>query len=111
MTKIAIPVTNGKLNSHFGHTHEFYVYGIKDDEIVETEALTPPHHEPGAFPKWLADKGVTDVIAGGMGQKAITIFNQNKINVFIGVPLKSPSELVIDFIQGSLETSDNACDH
>ncbi len=111
MTKIAIPVINGKLNNHFGHTQEFYVYDIKNEKIDEKKVLIPPKHEPGVFPKWLADEGVTDVIAGGMGLKAIAIFNQNKINVFIGVPLKGPEELVIDFIEGKLETSDNMCDH
>lgn len=111
MTKIAIPVINGKLNNHFGHTQEFYVYEIKNEKIDEKKVLIPPKHEPGVFPKWLAGEGVTDVIAGGMGLKAIAIFNQNKINVFIGVPLKGPEELVIDFIKGKLETSDNMCDH
>jgi len=73
--------------------------------------LKSPPHEPGLYPKWLADMGVTDVIAGGMGQKAIVLFSQNKINVFVGVPVKSPKELVLDYINGILETSDNCCDH
>ena len=111
MTKIAIPVINGKLNNHFGHTQEFYVYEVKDNEITDGKTLNPPRHEPGVFPKWLADMGVTDVIAGGMGHKAISIFNHNKINVFVGVPQKTPEELILDFIEGRLETSDNVCDH
>ena len=111
MTKIAIPVTNGKLNNHFGHTQEFYVYEISKQKIVKTESLKPPVHEPGVYPKWLSGMGVTDVIAGGMGHKAISIFNQNKINVFVGVMQKKPEELVADFMDGILETSDNVCDH
>lgn len=111
MTKIAIPVTDGKLNNHFGHTQEFYVYDVKDKNVVEPEKLKPPKHEPGVYPSWLAQMGVTDVIAGGMGHKAISIFNHNKINVFVGVPQKAPNELVKDFIDGVLETSDNVCDH
>ncbi|MBN2682356.1 MAG: ATPase [Bacteroidales bacterium] len=111
MGKIAIPVVNGQLNMHFGHTNSFHVYETSNNQIVKEEQLTPPPHEPGVYPKWLADMGVTDVIAGGMGQRAIELFNQNKINVFIGVPAKSPKELVLDFLEGSLETSDNCCDH
>ena len=83
MTKIAIPVINGKLNNHFGHTQEFCVFEINDNKIVEGKTFIPPKHEPGVYPKWLADMGVTDVIAGGMGHKAISIFNHNKINVFV----------------------------
>ncbi len=111
MTKIAIPVTNGKLNHHFGHTQQFHIYEIENRTLKNIEILSPPPHEPGVYPKWLAEMGVTDVIAGGMGQRAIVLFNQNKINVFVGVPVKTPKELVMDFIDGILETSDNVCDH
>lgn len=111
MGKIAIPVMNGQLNSHFGHTNQFYVYTVNNTEIVTEEILTPPPHEPGVFPAWLASLEVTDVIAGGMGQRAISLFHQNKINVFVGVQIKTPKELVLDFVEGTLETSDNVCDH
>ncbi len=111
MIKIAIPVVGGKLNTHFGHTQEFYVYEINDGKISKEEVLNPPPHEPGVFPGWLAELGVTDVIAGGMGQRAIELFNQNKISVFVGVQVKDPKTLVEDYIQGCLETSDNVCDH
>jgi len=56
-------------------------------------------------------KGVTDVIAGGMGQRAIGLFNQQKINVFVGAPIKSPKELASDLLTDSLETGANYCDH
>ncbi len=85
MGKIAIPVVDGQLNSHFGHTNQFYIYETTDSKIINEEILTPPPHEPGVFPKWLADMGVTDVISGGMGQRAISLFNLSKINVFVGV--------------------------
>jgi predicted Fe-Mo cluster-binding NifX family protein len=111
MTKIAIPVTEGKLNQHFGHTQNFYVYEVDNDRILSLDKIDPPVHQPGVYPKFLADLGVTDVIASGMGQKAISLFNQNKINVFVGVPIKDPDLLVQDFIEGTLETRDNSCDH
>ena len=111
MTKIAIPVVNGQLNGHFGHTQEFYIYKIENNSIAHEEILTPPPHEPGVYPKWLAEIGVTNVIAGGMGKKAIALFNQNKVNVFVGVSIKAPKELVLEFLNGTLETYDNTCSH
>ncbi len=111
MIKIAIPIVNGELNGHFGHTQEFYIYEVENNSVVQEEILTPPPHEPGLYPKWLAGKGVTDVIAAGMGQMAIALFNTNKINVFVGVPIKSPKDLVEDFINGTIETRDNTCSH
>lgn len=111
MIKIAIPVTNGKLNMHFGHTQQFFVYNVENDIITKEERFDPPVHQPGVYPSWLANMGVTNVIAGGMGQQAISIFTQNKINVFVGVTVKEPKELVQDFIEGVLDTRDNSCDH
>lgn len=111
MSKIAIPVVKGQLNAHFGHTENFFIYDVQNLKSLNKEIVTPPPHEPGLYPKWLAEMGVTDVIAKGMGERAIALFNQNKINVFVGVPIKSPDEIVSDFIEGTLETSDNSCDH
>ena len=56
-------------------------------------------------------KGVTDVIAGGVGQKAIAIFNQHNVNVFVGAPQLSAKELVQGFINGTIEFTANNCSH
>ena len=111
MTKIAIPFADGQLNGQFGHTQQFYIFKTENNLIVEEEILAPPLHEPELYPKWLAEMGVTDVIADGMGRKAIALFNQKKIHVFIGVAIKPPKELVMDFLNGALETCDNTCSH
>jgi len=63
------------------------------------------------IPAWLASKGVTDIIAGGIGQRAINLFNQNKINVFVGAPLKNHTDLVNDLLNESLAAGANYCDH
>lgn len=109
--KIAIPVENGVLSGHFGHAKEFALVEVKDSEIVTNELLVPPPHEPGVLPKWLHDMGATDILAGGMGQKAIQLFLNNQINVFVGVAQKPVIELVNDLINNALESGANYCDH
>jgi predicted Fe-Mo cluster-binding NifX family protein len=59
----------------------------------------------------VASFGVTDVIAGGMGQKAINLFHENNINVFVGAPMESPEALVRDFLADKLELTANYCNH
>jgi len=54
---------------------------------------------------------VTEVIAGGMGQKAVNLFNAQNIRVHVGAQPKNPKELVSDWLQQSLVTGTNACDH
>lgn len=111
MIKIAIPLENGRLCSHFGHCQQFAIVDVDNNAIISEDLVTPPPHEPGLLPKWLAERGVTDIIAGGMGQRAINLFVEQNIKVNIGAQHKSPKELVTDWINKSLVTGDNACDH
>lgn len=109
--KIAIPLEDGILCSHFGHCQQFAIIDTEDSHISDELLVTPPPHEPGLLPAWLAEKGVTDVIAGGMGQRAISLFNHQNINVFVGAPVKNHRELATDLINGTLTAGSNYCDH
>ena len=108
---IAIPLENGVLCAHFGHCEQFAIVDVVDNIITEVKEVTPPEHVPGLYPRWVAEFGVTDVIAGGMGQQAIMLFNQQNINAFVGAPVKSAKELVTDFIANKLDLSANYCNH
>ncbi|HNW69420.1 MAG TPA: NifB/NifX family molybdenum-iron cluster-binding protein [Bacteroidales bacterium] len=109
--KIAIPLENGVLCPHFGHCQTFAIVNVENNVITEVKEVIPPEHVPGLYPKWVAQFGVTDVIAGGMGQQAIMLFNQQNINAFVGAPVKTPEELVNDFITGKLDLNANYCNH
>lgn len=109
--KIAIPLENGILCSHFGHCQQFAIVTVENNAITDIVEQTPPEHEPGLYPKWVAAFGVTDVIAGGMGQKAIKLFNEQNINAFVGAPQVSAELLVKDFIADKLTLSANYCNH
>ncbi|MGD9977063.1 MAG: NifB/NifX family molybdenum-iron cluster-binding protein [Bacteroidales bacterium] len=109
--RIAIPLENGLLCPHFGHCQAFAFIDVDDDKITNVTVFDPPEHQPGTFPGFVATNGATDVIGGGMGPQAVTLFNQAGINVFIGAPVEEPSKLVNDFIAGTLVLSANYCDH
>ena len=109
--KVAVPVENGKLCEHFGKSNLFYVFKIKNNKIAGKEIFQPPPHDNGVYPKWLVEQGITDVITGGIGQKAIDIFLEAGINVFDGAPVDEPENLVQDFLAGKLESYGNFCDH
>jgi len=109
--KIAIPVAGGKLTAHFGHSDQFALVRVEGDQIKETTLATPPPHEPGALPKWLHEQGAGVIIAGGMGRRAQGHFESQGIKVVIGAPSLSPEELARQYLDGSLETGENICDH
>lgn len=111
--RIAIPTENGKLCPHFGHCEHFAIIETdpKTKTIVRQKEIPAPEHEPGLLPKWLAEKGVRLVIAGGMGQRAQALFREKGIDVKVGAPAESAEALVLAHLKGTLETGDNACDH
>ena len=109
--KIAIPMENGVLSAHFGHCQQFAIVDVENNQITSVTEVTPPEHVPGLYPRWVAEFGVTDVIGGGMGQKAIDLFHQQNINVFIGAPIKAPNELVREIIDNKLSLTANYCNH
>ena len=109
--KVAIPMAEGKLTAHFGHCQEFALIEVEKDEIKTKEVLTPPPHEPGVLPRWLGELGADVIIAGGMGQRAISLFNENNIKVITGAPTLEPESLVNSYLNGTLITGGNVCDH
>jgi len=109
--KIAIPLTGGKLSAHFGHCEQFGIYEVDDGKILKSELVTPPPHEPGVFPQWLHELGVNVIVGGGMGNRAQALFHQNQIDVYFGVDIADPDEIVRTYLSGTLECGVNLCDH
>ncbi len=107
----AIPTVNKQLAQHFGHCEEFAIVTVKKNTITDEIFITPPAHQPGLYPRFLADKGVNIVIAGGIGEKAIQIFFNNGIEVFKGVPTDFPQKVVTDFLSGVMVQGENQCTH
>ena len=109
--KFAIPLAEGKLTAHFGHCQEFALVEVEDNQIKGKETLVPPPHEPGVLPRWLHEQGTDVIIAGGMGGRALDLFALNGIKVMIGAPTLTPEELVEQYLDDSLQTGANVCDH
>jgi len=63
------------------------------------------------LPAWLHGLGATVIIAGGMGQRAQSLFAQNQIAVVVGAPSDTPEQIVENFLKGSLQSGLNLCDH
>ncbi len=111
--KIAVPCVDGKLCMHFGHCDRFALVEVDPDAktIREEADATPPPHAPGVLPEWLAEQGVTVVIAGGMGRRAQSLFERHGIKVVVGAAADTPRRLAEAWLAGNLQTGDNICDH
>lgn len=111
--KIAIPLAGEKLTMHFGHCASFALIDVnpEDKSITGRNDVTPPPHEPGVLPRWLAEQGVSMIIAGGMGRRAQELFAERDIQVFVGAPSDTPEALVDQYLSGTLQSGVNSCDH
>ncbi|MBL0717226.1 MAG: NifB/NifX family molybdenum-iron cluster-binding protein [Desulfosarcina sp.] len=109
--KFAIPLAEGKLTAHFGHCQEFALIDVEGEEIKTKEILVPPRHEPGVLPRWLHEQGANVIIAGGMGQKAQSLFTEQDITVVVGAPAETPEILIKNYLSNTLISGDNLCDH
>ena len=111
--KYAIPVNSGMLSTHFGHCEQFALIDADEEkkEIIRKEFAVSPGHQPGLLPEWLAEQGVSVVIASGMGSRAQNLFRQNRIEVVIGTLESDPERAVLNYLDGRLATGDNICDH
>ncbi len=109
--KIAVPLAEGVLTNHFGHCEQFAIMEVENGVVKSKEIIVPPPHEPGLLPKWLGERSVNLIIAGGMGQRALELFGAQNIKVVTGAPNLAPEALVEKYFQGALVTGDNVCDH
>jgi predicted Fe-Mo cluster-binding NifX family protein len=111
--RIAIPMAAGKLTMHFGHCERFALIDVDPQakKILAKQELEAPEHQPGLFPRWLAERGAQMIIAGGMGASAQSLFAENGIKVLIGAPAELPETVVTAYLEGTLQAGANVCDH
>ena len=111
--RYAIPVGGGVVSPHFGHCEHFALIDVDEDrkEVIRKELVPSPGHQPGLLPEWLAEQGVAFVIAGGMGSRAQSLFQQNRIGVILGALENDPEKAVMSYLDGQLAVGDNICDH
>jgi predicted Fe-Mo cluster-binding NifX family protein len=111
--KVALPIQGERISSHFGHPECFSVVSVDPSsrEILGEKRLTPPPHEPGRLPVWLSEQGANVVLAGGIGPRAVSLLESHGIEVKTGVPQLTAFEAVRLWLEGNLETAENACNH
>ena len=111
--RFAVPTSDGLLCAHFGHCDEFTLIDVEPDSknVLNVSTVKAPEHEPGLLPGWLADKGVSTVIAGGMGSKAQQLFAEQGVTVVTGANRSAPETVVNLYLDDALMTGENVCDH
>ena len=106
--KVAISTDGEYVSAHFGRCPEFTIMNIVDGQAAEREIIQNPGHEPGLIPEFLRKKGVNCIIAGGMGPRAVELFNSSGIERVLGVSGKI-NDVICRMLDGSLEGGESLC--
>ena len=119
-TRIAVSIEespNGEIRvaDHFGRCTKFLVYEINEDKKVTNEKsyqnpLQSNHGGACELPNYIKEMGANVVIAGGMGSKAIALFNQLGIQV-ITAPGLQLEEALFGYMNGELKDYDECSGH
>lgn len=116
---IAVPSENpggldATLGAHFGHCDLYTLVQVENGEVAEVKIIPNVPHEQGgcmAPVQHLAQNGVNQLIAGGMGVRPLMGFNQMGIDVYFGNGAKTVGQAVQAMLAGQLKqfSQENTC--
>ena len=124
MKKIAVAIEdnngkNSKVSMHFGRCPYYLFVTINDNGKREYEILENPffnNHQPGVVPQFIHQNGANVIIAGGMGPRAVELFNNFGIEVVTGY-IGKVENLIEAYLSGEIkgyvpcEHSNRECEH
>ena len=108
--KIAISTEKNIVAAHFGRCPEYTIVTVENGKVVKEEVIPNPGHKPGFLPKYLSEKGISTMIAGGMGPRAQALFEERKIKTIIGVS-GTLDEVIKEYLAGRLKSGESMCEH
>ena len=109
--KIAVPYDNGMVFQHFGHTEQFKVYTVEDNQITDTEIVSSGGNGHGALAGLLSGQQIDVLICGGIGGGAQNALASCGIRLYGGVSGEA-DQAVDAFLAGKLDYDPHVhCDH
>ncbi len=108
--RIAIATDGTDVAQHFGRCPAYTLVDIIDDKAENLTVIANPGHQPGFLPRFLAEKGVKCVVAGGMGPRAQNLFAEQGIYTVVGV-VGPVVDAINNYLADSLYGGDSLCEH
>ncbi|MBU3213763.1 NifB/NifX family molybdenum-iron cluster-binding protein [Clostridium estertheticum] len=106
--KIAVASEGKLVSGHFGYCEGFIIYDVNEGKGLKKEFIKNPGHKPGYLPVFLKELNVNLIIAGGMGETAQNLFNENGIEVVVGAQ-GICDDVVQSYIAGGLKSTGSVC--
>ena len=108
---IAVTYENEMIYQHFGHTAQFKVYHVENNQVTASLVVDTNGFGHGALAGFLFHNGIDVLICGGIGAGAQMALAQYGIKIYGGVS-GDADEAVEAFLSGTLEYNPNVrCSH
>ena len=109
--RIAVTYQDGQIYQHFGHTQQFKINDVEDNQIVSSKVIDTDGYGHGALAGFLKNLGVDIIICGGIGGGVQNALKQAGIQLYGGVQ-GNVDEVVECLLDGRLIYNDNVqCSH
>ncbi len=79
---------DAQMSAHFGRCPYYSLVDVEGEEVKDVSVVENPYfnnHVPGQVPQFIGQQNANVMIAGGMGPRAIGIFESLGIGVVTGV--------------------------
>jgi predicted Fe-Mo cluster-binding NifX family protein len=91
---------DGIVAHHFGRCPYYALVDVEGHTIIDINVLANPYfnkHQRGTIPYYIQKQGAEVMVAGGMGRRAIELFNQMNIEAYSGAAgtIRRAIELVV----------------
>jgi len=106
MKRVAIPVFEGQLSEHFGQCDHYEIFEIDNATVKNKVSEIPPKEYVTKLPEWASIEGITDIIVYRIDKRIITLFAPLRINLFVGIHIDTPRNLIEDYINGRLKSDE-----
>lgn len=119
MTLLAVPSDapggfDAEISGHFGHCDAFSLFRIENGSVVEAAILPAVPHDNCLAPvRQLAERGVTAIVAFGMGARPLSGFLASGIQPFHAGDRRKVGDVVEAFLSQDLAafSADHTCAH
>lgn len=92
------------VSHHFGRCPYYVLVDVEGQEIHSFQAMENPYarqHQPGMVPSFIRSQGVDVMLSGGMGRRAIELFQQFGIQIATGA-MGTVQQALQNFLNGEL---------
>ena len=106
--KAAIATDGNQVAAHFGRCQAYTLVELAGGKVKEIIRKNNPGHLPGAIPQYLHGLGVERIICGGLGNRAVELFQSLGIEVSAGVE-GNVDGIIRQLADGTLTGGESSC--